>query len=88
MTGKKENTNGASKDQSGRCLCTEAYTDEDWEKYGDNIALEKVDSEYWLQWVSDNWAEELYRRRMNYTLPYYKSEGSITWFADTDWIVS
>ena len=66
-------------------LFTEAYSDEDWEKYGDNIALEDVDSDNWCQWISDNWEEELYRRRMNYTLPYYRKEGSITWFMETDW---
>jgi hypothetical protein len=67
-------------------LCTEAYSDEDWQKYGDNIALEEVDSDGWCQWISEHWTEELFRRRMNYTLPYYRTEGSITWFADTEWV--
>ena len=67
-------------------FCLEAYSDEDWEKYGDNIALANIDSDEWRQWISEHWTEELFRRRMNYTLPYYKTEGSITWFVDTDWI--
>ena len=66
-------------------LHTAAYSDDDWEKYGDNIALEEVDSDNWCQWISENWEEELYRRRMNYTLPYYRADGSVTWFLETDW---
>lgn len=66
-------------------LKLEAYSDEDWEKYGDNIALEEVNSPAWCQWISENWAEELYRRRMNYTLPYYQAEGNVFWLKETDW---
>ena len=63
-------------------LLTEAYTKEDWEKYGDNIALAKVDSREWGDWISNNWTEELYRRRINYTYPYYQNEDNIDWIAD------
>ena len=63
---------------------TDAYTEEDWEKYGDNIAFEKVNSPAWRDWISANWAEELYRRRVNYTFPYYQNEKNIIWFADCD----
>lgn len=62
------------------------YSDDDWEKYGDNIALEHVNSPEWNEWISKNWDEELYRRRMNYTLPYYQTEGSICWIKDSDWV--
>ena len=65
-------------------LC--AYSDEDWEKYGDNIALEDVNSYAWRQWISENWEEELYRRRMNYTLPYYQTEGNICWIKEVGWV--
>lgn len=64
----------------------EAYTDEDWEKYGDNIAWEEVSSPAWDRWIGENWAEELYRRRMNYTLPFYQTEGHIFWLKETDWV--
>lgn len=67
-------------------LKLEAYSDEDWEKYGDNIALEEVNSSAWYQWIGENWAEELYRRRMNYTLPYYQTEGNVFWMKDADWV--
>lgn len=67
-------------------LKLEAYTDEDWEKYGDNIAWEEVNSHAWYQWTSENWAEELYRRRMNYTLPLYQTEGNVFWMKETDWV--
>lgn len=66
-------------------LYTETYTDEDWEKYGDNIALEEIGSDKWHKWIGENWSEELFRRRINYTLPYYKAEGNVTWFLETDW---
>ena len=65
-------------------LC--AYSDEDWEKYGDNIALEDVNSYAWREWISKNWEEELYRRRMNYTLPYYQTEGNIYWIKEVGWV--
>lgn len=29
----------------------------------------------------DHWAEELYRRRVNYTFPYYQNDQNIEWFA-------
>ncbi|WP_022767546.1 hypothetical protein [Butyrivibrio sp. NC2007] len=32
-------------------LDLEKYTDEDWELYGDNIALAKVDSKEWFEWI-------------------------------------
>lgn len=67
-------------------LDIDKYSDDDWEKYGDNIALATVDSEEWMKWISEYWDEELYRRRMNYTLPYYQKEKNIKWIAQTDWM--
>lgn len=67
-------------------LHTESYSDRDWEKYGDNIALEEIDSDEWLEWISENWEEELFRRRMNYTFPNYQKEGNILWFADLNFV--
>ncbi|MBE6638937.1 MAG: XRE family transcriptional regulator [Ruminococcaceae bacterium] len=66
-------------------LCTTAYSKEDWMKYKDNLAKESVDSAAWTQWILAHWDEELYRRRMNYTLPYYKSEGNIVWIDNLNW---
>ncbi|MBQ3513211.1 MAG: hypothetical protein IJA32_05345 [Lachnospiraceae bacterium] len=66
-------------------LYLESYSDEDWEKYGDNIALEQVDSLFWKQWISENWEEELFRRRMNYTLPFYQTEGNVCWIKNVEW---
>ena len=67
-------------------LCHEAYTEEDWEKYGDNIALEQVGSYEWNKWIGENWGEELYRRRINYTYLYYQEEDHIKWFADCNFV--
>lgn len=61
-------------------LCLEEYTDEDWQRYGDNIALEKVDSPAWREWISQNWNEELYRRLKNYCFKSYQDENHILWF--------
>lgn len=81
----RDNENYYEEKRSG-ILAIEKYSDDDWEKYGDNIALESVVSEEWSEWVSKHWDEELYRRRMNYTLPYYQKEENIKWFAQTDWV--
>lgn len=67
-------------------LYTEAYTQEDWEKYGDNIAWESVDSQEWKEWIAKNFDQEMYRRRMNYTLPYYETEGNIQWLKEVNWV--
>lgn len=64
-------------------LCLEAYTDQDWAEYGDNIALERLDSPEWRRWISAHWDEELFRRRMNYTLPYCQEERHIIWLKET-----
>lgn len=67
-------------------LCLETYTDEDWKLYGDNVGSSKVDSEEWLDWIGNNWSEELYRRRVNYTFPYYQEEKNICWFGDCNFV--
>lgn len=61
---------------------TEAYSQEDRERYGNRTELTKVDSPGWCKWTGENWGEELYRRRINYTFPYYQNEQNIRWFAD------
>lgn len=66
-------------------LHLESYTDEDWMEYGDNIALEQPHSEVWKRWISENWDEELFRRCMNYTLPYYLDENHIVWLQQVGW---
>lgn len=67
-------------------LHLESYTEEDWEKYGDNIALEQPRSEAWKRWISENWDEELFRRRMNGTLLYYQNEKHIVWLKELGWV--
>lgn len=70
--------------QSG-ILCLEAYTDEDWEKYGWNVALEEYGSlEYW-KWVSENCYEEHIRRLRNYLKPYMQKEQNIEWIWNPCW---
>ena len=64
-----ENQDFRMEKQSG-ILCLEAYSDQDWEEYGDNIACEQFDSPEYRKWVSEHWDEEMIRRRRNYTKPY------------------
>ncbi|MBQ8392305.1 MAG: hypothetical protein IJX51_00895 [Clostridia bacterium] len=65
-------------------LYVDSYSKEDWTLYGDNIASTDVDSPEWRKWIGDNWTEELYRRRINYTFPYYQNEQNIDWFSACD----
>ncbi len=73
------------KEMRSGILCLEAYTDEDWERYGDNIATEQYNSrEYW-NWVSENWYEENIRRLRNYMKPYLQTDGNIEWMKTVNW---
>lgn len=78
------NSSPQEEQQSG-ILCLEAYTDEDWEKYGDNIATERYGSpEYW-KWVRENCYEEHIRRLRNYMRPYMQKEENIEWIQELNW---
>ncbi len=72
-------------EQKSGILCLTAYTDKDWELYGDNIALEKYNStEYW-DWVAKNSYEENIRRLRNYMKPYMQKDENIDWIKETGW---
>lgn len=80
----RSNWNPQEEQQSG-ILYLEAYTDEDWERYGDNIATEQFGShEYW-EWVSQNCYEEYIRRLRNYVKPYMQQEENIEWIQELNW---
>lgn len=66
-------------------LDLKAYSDDDWEYYGDNIALADVNSEEWLEWINSNWEEELFRRRKNYTISNFNENGNVLWFIESYW---
>lgn len=72
-------------DRAYGILYTDSYTDEDWQKYGDNIALEKVDSPKWQDWISENFQEEQYRRLCNYYYPFLQRKENIEVFAEPHW---
>lgn len=71
--------------QRSGILCSAAYTDEDWELYGDNIALEEYKSKEYWDWVSENCYEENIRRLRNYMKPYMQKEENIDWIKETRW---
>lgn len=64
----------------------DSYSDEDWEKYGGNIAWKEFGSREFFNWINENWQEELLRRRQNYTLPYMQDESNIFWIEDVNWM--
>lgn len=67
-------------------LCLAAYTDEDWEKYGDNIAGERYGSPQYREWVRENSDEEYLRRLRNYVKPYMQEERNIEWIGHPNWV--
>lgn len=74
------------KEQLSGILCLEAYTEEDWNLYGDNIATEAYGSnEYW-SWVKDNCYEEHIRRLRNYMKPYMQLDENIDWIKEVNWV--
>lgn len=84
--GSLDHSNGNNREeQQSVILCLEAYTEEDWEKYGDNIATERYDSpEYW-KWVSENCYEEHIRRLRNYIKPYMQEPDNVEWLQELNW---
>lgn len=62
----------------------DAYTDDDWAKYNDP-ELHDIDSDKWRDWISANWSEELYRRRINYTYSCYQDNRNIDWIYECNW---
>lgn len=84
--GRLDHSNGnLQEEQQSGILCLEAYTDEDWEKYGDNIATERYGSrEYW-KWVKENCYEEHIRRLRNYMKPYMQKDENIEWMQELNW---
>lgn len=80
-----KNENFETEKRSG-IVCLDKYSEDDWEKYGDNIALAKVNSPEWDKWISENWEEELLRRRRNYTYPYMQNDDNIIWINDLNFV--
>lgn len=67
-------------------LCLEAYTEEDWQKYGDNIATESYGSPAYWEWVWDHGYEEQIRRLRNYMKPYMQKDEHIRWIKEVNWV--
>ncbi len=80
--------NNYNRQEEQKCgiLCLEAYSEDDWAKYGDNIATEKYGSEKYWEWVNANCYEENIRRLRNYMNPYMQDDENVNWIKDVDWI--
>ncbi|WP_459195768.1 hypothetical protein [Wukongibacter baidiensis] len=61
-------------------LCISAWSDEDWQKYGNTLALCKIGDAEWEKWISENWDEEQNRRLHNYTNTYFQNDSNMDWF--------
>jgi hypothetical protein len=65
-------------------LYTNSYSDNDWELYGDNIAMCDADSLDYRSWVEKNYQEELYRRFKNYKEKRLLQGESVKWYKETE----
>lgn len=84
--GKVNHSNWKLEDeQKNGILCLSSYTDDDWKKYGDNIAKVQYDSDEYWEWVGENLYEEHIRRLHNYLKPYMQKEENIEWIKDVNW---
>jgi len=63
----------------------EAYTEKEWEKYGDTIAWEPYGTKEFWDCVSKNWDEELLLRHRNYTKPFLQKDENVDWIVDLNW---
>ncbi|MDE5763668.1 MAG: hypothetical protein K2I00_01710 [Ruminococcus sp.] len=62
----------------------EDWTDDDWQKYG-NDAYDLIQDEYFFHdWCAKNWQEELYRRCWGYYHKYFNNDENIDWIKTLD----
>lgn len=73
-------------EQRSGVLMVEKYSDEDWERFGDTFVYANVYSPEYQKYVSENWNDELYRRRMNHTFPFYQEDKNIKWFSKCSFV--
>lgn len=65
-------------------LDTDTYSDVDWELYGEMFSECDVYSDEWKEWVNNNYQEEIYRRRRNYTEKQYLIDNNVEWLSQID----
>ncbi|MDE6672765.1 MAG: hypothetical protein K2J36_06210 [Ruminococcus sp.] len=62
----------------------EDWTDDDWQKYG-SIAYELItDENFFDEWCSENWNEEVYRRTWGYYHRYFNDDKNIDWIGEVN----
>lgn len=60
----------------------ENWTDNDWKKYN-SIAYDLLyDENFFDEWCSENWNEEVYRRTWGYHHKYFNDDNNINWIND------
>lgn len=59
----------------------ENWSDDDWEKYG-SIAYDLLcDENFFDEWCSENWGEEVYRRAWGYYHKHFNNDDNIDWIS-------
>lgn len=62
----------------------ENWTDNDWKKYN-SISYDLLyDENFFDDWCSKNWNEEVYRRTWNYYHEYFNNDMNIEWLGEVD----
>lgn len=70
--------------RSSGILRFEDWTDDDWKKYG-SIAYDLMyDENFFDEWCSRNWYEEVYRRTWGYYHKYFNQDINIEWIGEVD----
>lgn len=62
----------------------ENWSYDDWKNYG-SIAYDLLyDENFFDEWCSENWIEEVYRRTWNYYHEYFNNDMNIGWIGEVD----
>lgn len=62
----------------------ENWSDEEWKKYS-SIAYDLLyDEDFFVEWCSANWNEEVYRRTWEYHHKYFNDDNNIDWIGELD----
>lgn len=80
----KKDSDFWNKYRNSGILRFEDWTDDDWQKYS-SIAYELVtDENFFDEWCSRNWNEEVYRRTWGYCHEYFNEDTNIEWIGEVN----
>ncbi len=73
------------KEKMSGVLWIEAYTEEDYDKYGATFLNISLEDEEYKDWYSSHYEEEMLKCKQNYMKPYIQKEENIHWLVETNW---